>query len=103
MCIQVVVLAAGKTSPDRLRCTSFNFAASSQAIVQFVVLTFPQYSFATTSSHLVIKLQMVFCADMLNFFFGQDESLMPGLPLFGFEPTVVYFPSHSAIISLLFP
>ena len=54
-----------------------------------------------TSSHLVIKLQMLFRTDMLNFF-GQ-ESVMPGPPLFGFKPTVVYSPLHSASVSLFFP
>jgi hypothetical protein len=28
---------------------------------------------------------------------------MPGPPLFGFKPMVVYFPSHSAIVSIFFP
>ena len=54
-----------------------------------------------TSSHLVITMQMLFRAVMLNFF-GQ-ESVMLGPPLFGFKPTVVYFPSHSAVVSLLIP
>jgi hypothetical protein len=58
------------------------------------------YPFAM-SSHLVIKLQMLFRADMLNFF-GQEYE-MPGPPMFGFKMTVMYFPSHSAIVSLLFP
>jgi hypothetical protein len=58
------------------------------------------YPFAT-SSHLVIKLQMLFRADMVNFF-GQ-ESVVPEPPLFGFKSTVVYVPSHSAIVNLFFP
>ena len=38
---------------------------------------------------------------MLNFF-GQ-ESVMPGPSLFGFKSTVVYFPSDSLVVSLVFP
>ena len=58
------------------------------------------YPFAM-SSHLVIKLQMLFQADMLNLF-GQ-ESAMPGPPVFDFKLMVVYFPPRSAIDSLFFP
>ena len=94
-------MCSSSSSCHRQDLHLLQFPATPQAIVQFVVLTFPQYSFATTSSHLVIKLQMVFCADMLNFF--DQESVMPGPPLFCFKPTVVFFPSNSVIVSLFFP
>jgi hypothetical protein len=46
---------------------------------------------------------MLFQADQLKNFFGQqDKSVMPVQHMFGFEPTVVYFPLVFTIVILLF-